>query len=288
MIPTAVALVTGAVIAGLLERSTSETFRTEVLMRANYRDVRIPTAVGVLVVLTSIVFAASTGFLMRTWAPLPSWIVSSVPMTLPVVSTAVAFGLLGLLDDLLGEGQSGGFRGHLRSLAGGQLGSGMIKMLGGGFAAVAIVSMTDVSGAAWWAVLRDAVILALAANLGNLLDRAPGRTIKATTLWFVVVAVLSRDASLTSCAAGIGAGIGLLRGDLREQYMLGDAGSNVLGALCGLATLVVTGPDGPARWSVLAVLGVLNIASEFVSFSEVIDSVGPLRRLDRLGSRRSG
>ena len=37
-----------------------------------------------------------------------------------------------------------------------------------------------------------------------------------------------------------------------------------------------------------SVLAVLNLASEWVSFSEVIDRTPPLRWLDRLGSRRSG
>ena len=68
--------------------------------------------------------------------------------------------------------------------------------------------------------------------------------------------------------------------------MLGDAGANPLGALCGLAALVAA-PAAGARWGLVVVLVGLNVVSEFVSFSRVIDTVAPLRWLDRLGSQRS-
>jgi UDP-N-acetylmuramyl pentapeptide phosphotransferase/UDP-N-acetylglucosamine-1-phosphate transferase len=66
--------------------------------------------------------------------------------------------------------------------------------------------------------------------------------------------------------------------------MLGDAGANALGALVGLATLAAL-PTATARWVVLSLLLFLNLMSEVVSFSSVIDAVPPLRYLDRLGRR---
>ena len=68
--------------------------------------------------------------------------------------------------------------------------------------------------------------------------------------------------------------------------MLGDAGANPLGALCGLAALAAA-PAAGARWIILIVLLALNLVSEVVSFTAVIDRVAPLRWLDRLGSQRS-
>lgn len=287
MIALLMAALSGIAIALVLERSTASTFDTRAMLRSNYRGTEIPTGVGVLVVLTLMIVGAVILFVTTVQPSVPTWATRSVPMTVPTLFTAIAFCLLGLIDDVLGQGQSGGFRGHLRALTDGQLTSGMIKMLGGGVVAIVIASMTHGSGSSWWALLRDGAVIALAANLANLFDRAPGRTIKVTTLWFVLVTAVSRDGSLSVCAAGIGAGVGLLRGDLRERYMLGDAGSNVLGALCGLSMLVVTGPDTLSRWVVLVVLALLNATSEFVSFTKVIDSVGPLRWFDRLGSERA-
>ena len=70
---------------------------------------------------------------------------------------------------------------------------------------------------------------------------------------------------------------------LRERAMLGDTGSNVLGAAVGLAAVLAL--DGPATLVVLVVLAALNAASEWVSFSAVIDRTPPLRWFDHLGRR---
>ncbi len=65
--------------------------------------------------------------------------------------------------------------------------------------------------------------------------------------------------------------------------MLGDAGSNVLGAVLGLGVVAACGP-GARDVALVAVAG-LNVAGELVSFSRVIDAVGPLRALDQAGRR---
>ena len=64
--------------------------------------------------------------------------------------------------------------------------------------------------------------------------------------------------------------------------MLGDAGSNVIGAVLGVG--MVLSVTETQRWILLVVVLALNLSSEVVSFTKVIDSVGVLRRLDRLGS----
>jgi UDP-N-acetylmuramyl pentapeptide phosphotransferase/UDP-N-acetylglucosamine-1-phosphate transferase len=72
--------------------------------------------------------------------------------------------------------------------------------------------------------------------------------------------------------------------DLQEQAMLGDTGANVLGAAVGLAAVVAL--DRGPTVALAVVLLTLNVASEWVSFSAVIDRTGPLRWFDRLGSKR--
>jgi hypothetical protein len=84
-------------------------------------------------------------------------------------------------------------------------------------------------------------------------------------------------------ALAVGAGDGLLPGDLAERLMLGDAGANVLGAALGLAVVLVGSPT--TRTVVLIVVAALNLASERVSFSRVIDRTAPLRAADRWGRR---
>jgi hypothetical protein len=70
---------------------------------------------------------------------------------------------------------------------------------------------------------------------------------------------------------------------VREELMVGDTGSNPMGAAVGLGVVVAFGPA--VRLSVLVVVLALNLLSERVSFSSVIDRTPPLRYLDRLGRR---
>jgi UDP-N-acetylmuramyl pentapeptide phosphotransferase/UDP-N-acetylglucosamine-1-phosphate transferase len=63
--------------------------------------------------------------------------------------------------------------------------------------------------------------------------------------------------------------------------MLGDTGSNLIGALAGVALLETL--DDPARLIALAVVAGLNLYGEFRSMSAVIDRVPLLRHLDSLG-----
>ena len=67
--------------------------------------------------------------------------------------------------------------------------------------------------------------------------------------------------------------------------MQGDTGVNVTGALLGFSTFMVSAPV--VQWVVLAVLASLNLASERMSFSEVIASNPLLSRIDEAGVRQS-
>ena len=124
----------------------------------------------------------------------------------------------------------------------------------------------------------------LCANLANLLDRAPGRAVKASVVALVVAALaVARPAALSASAVVVGAALGLFLDDLHERLMLGDAGANVLGAVLGLGVVAACGPA--ARDVVLVSVAALNVAGELVSFTRVIESVPPLRALDRAGRR---
>jgi UDP-N-acetylmuramyl pentapeptide phosphotransferase/UDP-N-acetylglucosamine-1-phosphate transferase len=204
-----------------------------------------------------------------------------VPRSL-VLFAVLGFGLLGLLDDLLAEGDARGFRGHVQEALHGRLTTGFLKLAGGG--ALAIVLVASPGFATGRRLIVDAVLIALCANLANLFDRAPGRTIKVAVTAYVPLAfVLGGTAVGVAVAPVMGAALGLLGEDLRERLMLGDAGANLIGGVLGLG--VVLGLGSSARLVVLIVVAALTIASELVSFSKVIDRVAPLRALDRLGRR---
>lgn len=197
-----------------------------------------------------------------------------------VLFACFAFALLGLVDDLLGTEQDRGFAGHLRALAAGRLTTGAVKLLGGGVVAIVLTAAPgEVSGRR---LLADAALVALAANLGNLLDRAPGRTIKVGLGAYVPLALAAGTSPVgLALAPVLGAAGGLLASDLRERIMLGDTGANLLGAVLGLGVVVETSRG--VRTGVLVALVALNVASERISFSRVIEANPVLRRLDRAG-----
>jgi hypothetical protein len=200
------------------------------------------------------------------------------------VLAAVGFSLLGLLDDLAGAGESGGFRGHLSSLARGRLTTGGLKLFGGAALAVVVVAAGTVDRSPG-RLVADAALVALAANLGNLLDRAPGRAGKSVLLAGAVLLVATGfGPELAGVAIVLGAGAGLLVPDLRERCMLGDAGANALGAAVGVGVVLACSEE--VRLVVLVAVAALNLASELVSFSRVIRGVPPLRALDDLGRIR--
>jgi hypothetical protein len=273
-------VVVGALCGGALWVAFRPSLQVAALARTNYRGVPLITAAGVLVPITMVLLAGFVRLMILITDRKPDW----DQLIGPSVAAAVGFSLLGLLDDVLGEGQSGGFRGHLAALREGRLTSGMVKLMAGGAVALVVSSGLARGDEGLVGALRDGAVVALAANLANLLDRAPGRAVKACAVAFAVSMAASRSPTLAAPAAGLGAGLALLPDDLSERVMLGDAGANCLGALCGMAALVAV-PAAEGRWVLLVALAAANAVSEVVSFSRVIDAVGPLRWFDRLGRR---
>lgn len=250
------------------------------LARVNHRGASLPTAGGLVLVVAGLAVAAGASV-----AEAAGWKgAGRVAPEVFVVATLVGFALLGLVDDLAGEGADGrGFRGHLAALATGRLTTGSLKLVGGGALAVAVCA--PFSGGGLARLVVDALLVALAANTANLFDRAPGRALKVSTLAFVVLVLATGvPDSLAGVAVVLGAALALFPADLAERLMLGDTGANALGAVLGLGVVLTTAPG--TRLAVMLGLVGLNAAGEVVSFSRIIDAVAPLRALDRAGRRR--
>ena len=274
----AIAVAAGFLVGRLLWVLLRPAWSGPGLLRPNYRGHPVATAAGVVLPLALVVTeggravagAAGVGAESAGQARAAS------------LATALGMGLLGLIDDLADTGEARGFRGHARALAGGRLTPGGAKLVGGmalGLTAVAVA--TDGSSSVGL-LLADGALVALAANLANLFDRAPGRTIKVGTASFLVLALATTGAVvLTAAAVVVGAAAALFVDDLHERLMLGDAGANVLGAVLGLGVVMACAPA--TRLAALVVVAVLNLTSEVVSFSRVIDAVPPLRAIDRAG-----
>ena len=89
-------------------------------------------------------------------------------------------------------------------------------------------------------LLADAALVALAANLGNLLDRAPDARSR-SACWPTSRSPWrpGRTGGL-ALAPVVGAAVGCSPADLGERLMLGDTGANLLGAVLGLAVVLET------------------------------------------------
>ena len=261
------AFVAGAVTAAVSWWVIGSAFRRARFLRTNYRGRSVPTAAGVLVVAALVWLPTAFGGEHRD----------------ALLVAVVGLAALGFVDDVYG-GEDRGFRGHLRALAARRVTTGMVKLVGGLVVAVAAVWLVD-ADVGTVQRLADAALVALAANLGNLFDRAPGRTTKVALAAFaVLVATTGVPDDLGGVALVVGGASGLLAFDLRERLMLGDAGANAVGGALGLGVVLVGSPA--TRLLVLAVVVLANAASEVVSFSRVIDAVPPLRVADRAGRPR--
>jgi UDP-N-acetylmuramyl pentapeptide phosphotransferase/UDP-N-acetylglucosamine-1-phosphate transferase len=201
-------------------------------------------------------------------------------------------GALGAYDDLCGNADRRGLRGHLSALKAGELTTGGAKLLGIGALGLGCGALVRRGGLAEKALAG--IVIAGAANAVNLLDLRPGRAVKAAALAAVPGLVrravgggydgdASRDGAVALGAAGLGAAVALLPEDLGESAMLGDAGANALGALLGVAAAAGATRSGLV-WRAAALTAV-TLVSEKVSFTRLIAACPPLDALDRLGRR---
>lgn len=275
-----VAFVASMVAAAVIWRAIAPVFDQPLFARTNHRGRNVPVGAGIVIFLTCSAVAA-------IWVLVDAaagWSDLGGGGRAIAVMVAGGFGLLGLFDDLAASGDDRGFRGHLEALMRGRLTTGAVKLLGGGL--LALVLATSTSGpVTFWRILLGGAVIALGANTANLFDRAPARCTKlALVCGVVVVATAGANAdrvALPGLAMVLGAAAGLVAFDAREKLMLGDAGSNVLGAMLGWSVVATSGWQ--AQLAVLVVLVVVNLASEKVSFSRVIDANPALRAIDRIG-----
>ncbi|MFN8164027.1 MAG: hypothetical protein U0R26_09435 [Solirubrobacterales bacterium] len=247
-------------------------------MRENYRGALLAFPLGAVLATVALVALAPLAFLndradldlldpeLRRWLP---------------YLLGIAF--LGFLDDALGQSGAAatprGWRGHWRALREGSLSTGAIKAIGALALAAYVVSGRGLES---WRYVADIALLVLATNLFNLLDLRPGRAEKGLALLGAGLCLgawtLAPIELLGIFVGPVAVGAWLTLG---ERAMLGDTGSNLIGAIAGVWLLTILG--GNARLVALVVVAGLTIYGELRSISATIDSVPPLRWLDSLG-----
>jgi hypothetical protein len=179
--------------------------------------------------------------------PLAGWLVG------PLEPRVAAVAAVGLADDLF-SGPERGFGGHLRA----RRTTGVLKLVGIPLAGLLVTRQAS-----------GALLVGLAANAVNQLDTRPGRALKAYALAAIPLRAPLHPAVI------------LAPYDLREMGMLGDSGSNALGAVLGLHS--VSRLTGRSRWLAIGALAGLNLLGERTSLGQLIERTPFLRAFDALG-----
>jgi UDP-GlcNAc:undecaprenyl-phosphate/decaprenyl-phosphate GlcNAc-1-phosphate transferase len=275
-------LALSAVLAVLLAPRWLADMARAGLVRTNYRGALVAFPAGAVLVAVSLLALAPLAVLddradldlldpgLRQW-----------------LAYVLGVALLGLLDDALGRGADAntdrGWRGHARAVLAGRFSTGAVKAVGALALAAYAVSGRGREGLDY---IADLALLLLTTNLFNLLDLRPGRVEKA---FAALLAGLCLGAWTALPLELLGVFIGpvavVAAFTLRERAMLGDIGSNLVGALAGVSLLVVLGDTG--RLIALGVVTALTLYGEFRSLSAAVDRFPPLRWLDSLGRLRS-
>jgi UDP-GlcNAc:undecaprenyl-phosphate/decaprenyl-phosphate GlcNAc-1-phosphate transferase len=268
-LPLLVALAVAFLIAGPTLRALSASG----LERENYRGRRLPLPAGVII-------AAAAALALVPLAAVDELAGARVlrDELQPVALYVFGVAFLGLFDDVLAA-EPRGWRGHGAAVLRGGISSGALKAAGSLGLALFALSGQGLNAAHY---LLAVAVLVLATNLFNLLDLRPGRSFKLFVLLGAALTIGAWDARPVA-ALGLFFGPALVVGlyDLRERAMLGDTGSNMLGALAGL--WIVLSLDTLGQLIAVIVMAAVTVYGEFRSITGLVDRTPLLRRLDSLG-----
>ncbi len=247
-------------------------------LRANFRGELIPTMFGLSITASSIMLLLLTfGHSPRTRTPVLIWIV-----------LLLSFCVLGFVDDRWGNKEIKGLKGHIgAALKHRQITSGLVKAVGGVIAGLII---------GYWLYPNDmlklvaaCMVIALSANGMNLLDLRPGRAcavflICSTVLLAAALFAPTPNVDVLLLTFVVLPAVPAWLLDSRAKVMLGDTGSNVLGAAIGLA--VADTQSIIFEVVTIAILIAAHIIAERRSITQIIANNKMLSSLDRLTGLR--
>lgn len=240
------------------------------ILRPNYKKDMIPVSMGIvflpMMIINSIILAFFTND--------PKNLLYIFIYIFGMVSMFFA----GMLDDIIGNRDVSGLKGHFKSLLKGNLTTGGFKALFGGFIGI-IVSVAISKNIIEVAI--NTLIIALSTNLMNLLDLRPGRAIKAYLLIVAVIFLTLVGYVKALPLLIVPSVLAYFSHDLKAKAMMGDTGSNVLGISIGI--LVVLGYSLNVRLVWLVFLIFIHAITEKYSLTKIIEKNKFLNFIDKLG-----
>lgn len=240
------------------------------VVRPNYKNDMIPVSMGIvflpMIIINSIILVYFTTEY------------KNLMFIFIFVFGIMSMFLAGILDDIIGNRDVSGLKGHFKSLFKGNLTTGGFKAVFGGFVGilVSVVISKSISD-----IIINTLIIALSTNLMNLLDLRPGRAIKV-----YLVIIISIFITLTGYIKVLPLLIlpnvlAYFKYDLKAKAMMGDTGSNVLGISIGI--LMVLGYSFNIRLIWLVFLILIHLLTEKYSLTKIIENNKVLNFIDKLG-----
>ncbi len=239
----------------------------------NYRNKVVPCGMGILFF-----------FIILIWIPILIFLYPEQKnLSLAIIFCTASLAFIGLLDDFAGDRKIKGLKGHFRSLMQGVLTSGIIKALTGMYLSLIVVMVASadiVEG------IIDFILLSLSINFINLLDVRPGRAVKTFIFFSMIFLIFPKPAPAFFLLVGtVLCAMIYLPLELREMYMLGDTGANVLGGLLGVNVIMGTPPAGKILFA-LWLVGIHYLA-ERTSITLLVEKIPVLHYLDSIGREKA-
>lgn len=240
------------------------------VLRPNYKKDMIPVSMGIVFLPMIII----NGIILAFFTKEDKNLLYLFMFIFGLISMFFA----GVLDDIIGNRDVSGLKGHFKSLLKGSLTTGGFKALFGGFVGIIIsIAVSKNIGD----IIINTLIIALSTNLMNLLDLRPGRAIK-VYLTISTVLFLTLTGYVKSLILLIVPNVlAYFNYDLKARAMMGDTGSNVLGISIGM--LVIMGYSMKFRIGWLVFLVLIHILTEKYSLTKIIEKNKFLNFIDKLG-----
>lgn len=244
-------------------------FKSEKSIDVNYRGLKIPISVG-------IVFIYSQLFIVY----LISLIVEKLDNNIIMYLFSLVFmGMIGLLDDLIGNKDVKGFKGHISQIFKGQLSTGALKALTG--LLLSIIFSQFVSENILMLII-NILIIVLFTNSINLFDLRPGRGCKIFIILSIILLLTSKNNIFEYILySALGFCVAFLPFDLGEKAMMGDIGSNSLGITLGIYCVITN--EFSYKIMYLLLLIVIHLVGEKYSITKIINNNRFLSFIDKLG-----
>ena len=253
------------------------------VIRPNYKNEMIPVGMGIVFLPMIIINSIILGFVTLN----NIWFVSSSNYNLNIVwllclalyiFSMMAMFFAGALDDLIGNRNVSGLKGHFKSLFKGELTTGGFKALFGGFVGlvVSVCISNDIVD-----IIVNTLIIALSTNLMNLFDLRPGRAIKAYLVIMIPIYITLTGYTKVFPLLILPNVLAYFNTDLKARGMMGDTGSNVLGISIGVLMALGYGIKVRLAWLVFLIL--MHLITEKFSLTKIIEKNRVLKFIDNLG-----